>query len=541
VADGLVLLGQQLSSSLSSTKCSSNSSSKPGASAPTSSAHQATACRDVLQACAAFCEVVAAAVVAGSAAQQLRKWQPQHKQAQQPQQAQLLPAPVATALCSCLRQWANASPPPAGSSACCCQQQQDTLQLAAVSALGALLPQQLPAVAAYERAAVVTMLLALAQPPWHSSSGGSLPQLPSQAEHQQQHSGNDWTLSCTAVTALAAILGSNSSGTGSAVQATSGKASASSASGLHAEEVDALMGGLVEALGTACGIRNSSSSGGGSRHSSLGGSSSGAAAAAAAAGGASSSGGGDGGSSSSRHLPSEGVHQSRYLAGLLTALNQLVSQHKSSWQSHAGSLTEAARKLLTYGTTTQQQQQPAQVEGAGSSVVQQAVGATIASSAGSPGKPRYVPPHMRGGSAAAAAATPPLQQQQQDLSDESEQSASDWSDTEGGSSSSSRRQSSASSGSRSAQQLKQQQQQAHDPIRGQRVRVALLQLLQALVRVDPKALHPYWPALLPSQSPVAPRPLSPHLVTVLLFDPSDKVRAAQRSKRRGEAALCGHL
>lgn len=69
-----------------------------------------------------------------------------------------------------------------------------------------------------------------------------------------------------------------------------------------------------------------------------------------------------------------------------------------------------------------------------------------------------------------------------------------------------------------------QQQQQNDLIWAQRVRVALLQLLQVLVQSDPKALHPYWPALLPSQAPLAPKPLSPHLIMVLLYDPSDKVR-----------------
>jgi hypothetical protein len=56
------------------------------------------------------------------------------------------------------------------------------------------------------------------------------------------------------------------------------------------------------------------------------------------------------------------------------------------------------------------------------------------------------------------------------------------------------------------------------------VRSALLQLLQVLIQTDPKALTPYWSALLPTQAALQPAPLSPHLLTMLLFDPSDKVR-----------------
>jgi hypothetical protein len=94
---------------------------------------------------------------------------------------------------------------------------------------------------------------------------------------------------------------------------------------------------------------------------------------------------------------------------------------------------------------------------------------------------------------------------------------------QGGSSSSSHR---ASSSSRrlDRSKLKQQQQLLHDPIKAVRVRAALLQLLQVLVQADPKALHPYWSALLPSQAPLQQTPLSPHLLTMLLYDPSDKVR-----------------
>lgn len=90
---------------------------------------------------------------------------------------------------------------------------------------------------------------------------------------------------------------------------------------------------------------------------------------------------------------------------------------------------------------------------------------------------------------------------------------------------SSRRASSSSSSSES------------DPIKAARVRTALLQLLQTLIQMDPRALHPYWTALLPSQAPLQASPLSPHLVTMLLFDPVDKVCCCMPSQHLPAIAL----
>jgi hypothetical protein len=251
------------------------------------------------------------------------------------------------------------------------------------------------------------------------------------------------------------------------------------------------------------------------------------------------------------------VQESHYYAALLVALNHAVNSNKQGWQTHAGSITESARKLFTYGTRQQQQQPPlssqqqqqqqqqgkavsgpadaAAAVAAAATATPAAVAPNVQQNPDPPAKKKYVPPHAR---AAATAATSPqaaitlgqpqqqLQQQQHESSDESEQSASDWSDwsdneaLQGGSNSSSRRASGSSSNTSSR---RQQQQQLYDPIKAVRVRSALLQLLQVCVQADPKALHPYWAALLPSQAPLQPVPLSPHLVTILLYDPSDKV------------------
>ncbi len=52
--------------------------------------------------------------------------------------------------------------------------------------------------------------------------------------------------------------------------------------------------------------------------------------------------------------------------------------------------------------------------------------------------------------------------------------------------------------------------------------------LQAMVSADSRALHPHWTSLLPVQQPLLPRPLLPHLLTVLLYDPQPKVRRGFR-------------
>jgi hypothetical protein len=234
------------------------------------------------------------------------------------------------------------------------------------------------------------------------------------------------------------------------------------------------------------------------------------------------------------------VH-SQFFAAVLAALTQAANSSKHSWQHHAGAITESARKLFTYGTQQplqQHQQQGGSANGCRDAVVASKIApaapsatATPAAAASNQGAPKrsYIPPHAR---AAAAAAQP----QQQDLSDESEQSASDWSDMSDSEyllGSSSRRASSSSSRDRS--KLKQQQQQQlQDPIKAVRVRTALLQLLQLLVQADSKALHPYWSALLPSQAPLHQSPLSPHLLTMLLYDPNDKVGCTVPS------SLCQH-
>ncbi|KAK9916388.1 hypothetical protein WJX75_002097 [Coccomyxa subellipsoidea] len=62
-----------------------------------------------------------------------------------------------------------------------------------------------------------------------------------------------------------------------------------------------------------------------------------------------------------------------------------------------------------------------------------------------------------------------------------------------------------------------------------RVRLTALSCLQALARVDGKALHPFWAVLFPVQAPLARRPDSFTLMDAVVNDPAPKVRAAAAS------------
>ncbi len=55
------------------------------------------------------------------------------------------------------------------------------------------------------------------------------------------------------------------------------------------------------------------------------------------------------------------------------------------------------------------------------------------------------------------------------------------------------------------------------------MRLGVLQLLQTLAKSDARALHAQWSSVLPAANPLAPRPLNPHLLVLLLHDPMPKV------------------
>jgi hypothetical protein len=475
----------------------------------------------LIKACTSYCELATAVLSAlAEPQQQHTKFRRQSQQPQQQIQPQLLPSQAATAVCCCLRQWADMHHGQviiiisSSNAEYDVTQWQGQLQVAAVTALGALLQQQLAVLAVHERAAVLTLLQSMAQP---RHAAGSSSGCTNSDPAQQQHS---LEVSQAAVHILGALCRRGRS------------------CSLTPDEHSSITRVLVDALTASC---CSSSSLSGSLSS---------------GGGTSSRGNSSGGSRGSR-LQEDAQH-ARYFAALLVALQYAVTEDQQGLQGYAAPITEAARKLFAYGTHQQPQQQQQQEflpastntnsvascaasapQAAAPTLARTPAAAATAASGGSSsssctptGSPsRYRPPHMRGASAAAAApvASAPQQHQQQQQQQEAfsdTESFSEWSDASESEQGPSRRSSRDSSSSKLRQQ--QQQQQAlllqQDPIRAYRVRVALMQLLQSLAQADAKLLHPYLSALLPSQQPLQPRPLSPHLLTVLLYDPCNKVR-----------------
>jgi hypothetical protein len=152
----------------------------------------------LFKACCSYCELASTVLSAAEQQQQQQQQPTKHRrhvqqQQQQPQQlqVQLLPSQAATAVCSCLRQWADMHQGQTFSSSTSSSgnaelgEMQCRLQVAAINAIGVLLPQQLPALAVHERAAVLTLLQSLAQlrpatgsSLWSSAAGASAgPQL----------------------------------------------------------------------------------------------------------------------------------------------------------------------------------------------------------------------------------------------------------------------------------------------------------------------------------------------------------------------------
>jgi uncharacterized membrane protein YgcG len=532
VADGLVLIAQQLTHHSGNKFSSSPHQSTQqllGQQLPQQQQQQQQQQQEnelvaLIKACTSYCELATTVLSAPAEQQQQQhtKFRRQSQPQQQQPQQQLLPSQAATAVCGCLRQWADMHHGHVISSSNAeVEAMQGKLQTAAVVALGALLQQLLPVLAVHERAAVLTLLQSMAQPRhaagsnlWSSSGSNNM-----DVAQQQQQQNNSLEVSQAAVQ----ILGHLCRKAGSC--------------GLTPDEHSSITRVLLEALTASC---SSSSSSGGS---SLSG-----------GGGTSSRGNSSGGSSSGSNRLQEDAQHAKYDAALLVALQYAVADDKQGLQGYAAPITEAARKLFTYGTHQQPQQQHSLPVATDTSALASSAADAVPTLAHTPppaaaeaasssssctptsSPSRYRPPHLRGETAAAttpAASAAQQQQQQQQEAFSDTESFSEWSDASDTEQGPSRRSSRDSSSSTKLRQQQQQQQQAlllqQDPIRSYRVRVALLQLLQALAQADAKLLHPYLAALLPSQQPLQPRPLSPHLLTVLLYDPCNKVRTAGKA------------
>ncbi|CAD7698149.1 unnamed protein product, partial [Ostreobium quekettii] len=171
----------------------------------------------------------------------------------------------------------------------------------------------------------------------------------------------------------------------------------------------------------------------------------------------------------------------RMYCELLRLLAALVAEGKGAHLPQVPIMMECLSILFQYGASQSMYSRPPQQLGSPSPAPHSQP------RSGSPG-PRYTPPHMRRGS------------QSSSTSSASESDASDGDGSPGRSSA--------------------------DRFKSSRVRLAALSLLQVCAQSDGRSLHQHWMRLLPSRQPLQRWPHTPTLLTVLLYDPQQKVRAA---------------
>lgn len=202
-----------------------------------------------------------------------------------------------------------------------------------------------------------------------------------------------------------------------------------------------------------------------------------------------------------RGRPVEDAAHSRLYTALLRALQAAMGASRQAWVPRAAGVVEGLQRLLTYGAAAS----------AAASSAAGAAAAAAAATAGSSGEGagpaglaaaadggrRYRPPHLR--------------RRESDASGVMSDSDA-GSDTEGPGSGPG-----PGAGAGTAGGV------VVDRHRSSRVRLGALGVVQAMARGEPKAMQLHWTTLMPLQAPLAPRPLSPHLLTVLLHDPMTKV------------------
>ncbi|PNH12673.1 HEAT repeat-containing protein 6 [Tetrabaena socialis] len=217
-----------------------------------------------------------------------------------------------------------------------------------------------------------------------------------------------------------------------------------------------------------------------------------------------------------RSRPVEDAAHSRLYAALARAVQAAVAEGRAAWVPRAALLAEGLQRFLTYGVQATLAATTAAAAGAGAAQPAAAAAAgspapAAAAAPGGGGGNRYCPPHLR--------------RRRESAADGAACSDSDMSDTEHSAPPSR----SASTSGAAAPGLGLGSAGlgggAVDRFRSSRVRLAALSCVQEMVKGDPRALQPHWAALLPLQSPLQLRPLTPHLLTVLLYDPLIKVRA----------------
>ncbi|GLI68841.1 hypothetical protein VaNZ11_013384, partial [Volvox africanus] len=197
-------------------------------------------------------------------------------------------------------------------------------------------------------------------------------------------------------------------------------------------------------------------------------------------------------SCASRSRPIEDAAHSRMYAALVRVLQLAIGEARQTWVARAALLVEGLQRFLTYGVQ-------ASIAAAAPLVSSPSPASGLPQPTETNGG-RYRPPHLR--------------RRESQADGGLAWSDSDMSDTEHGGGASS---TAMGSGAGSMAVV--------DKFRSARVRQAALTCIQAMAKGDPRAMHTHWSALLPLQNPLQPRPLTPHLITVLLYDPLTKVRA----------------
>ncbi len=211
-----------------------------------------------------------------------------------------------------------------------------------------------------------------------------------------------------------------------------------------------------------------------------------------------------------RGRPVEDSAHSRLYAALLRALQAAMGASRQAWVPRAAGVVEGLQRLLTYGAAASAAASSAAGAAAAAAAATSGGGegtgpaglAAGAAAAGADGGRRYRPPHLRCRESDASGV----------MSD-----SDVGSDTEGPGGGPGP---GPGAGAGSAGGV------VVDRYRSSRVRLGALGVVQAMARGDAKAMQPHWTTLMPLQAPLAPRPLTPHLLTVLLHDPMTKVRGA---------------
>eukprot|EP00873_Tetraselmis_striata_P014002 jgi/Tetstr1/434266/TSEL_023373.t1 len=211
--------------------------------------------------------------------------------------------------------------------------------------------------------------------------------------------------------------------------------------------------------------------------------------------------------------PAEEGSASRLFAAMLRCLNTAILEGRGCHVHLLQKLGMLLPRLFCYGISATRDAKPtSEPDAAQHPPAKAAPAAMKGGPGGTPAKAAYVPPHLRNATSGKGAAAPVVS-----LSGR-RGNKSGWRGSEGSGS-----ESDSFDGQQAAGGF------VLDPHRVSRVRIAALNIIQAMVRVDIKSMQPHLRSYFPLNSPLQEHPRTPSLVTVLLYDPHAKVRLAAAS------------